>query len=176
MDLTLDSDEPKAPVDPSLYAESSLREKIIEHTFIAGLLRVLWLSGKRDIEVLRTEVDRDGYDIVLHCNGILRHVQLKSSYREATTARVDARTALEGKPSGCILWILFDQRTLELGPYLWFGGKPGERLPALGDKVARHSRPNAQGIKAERPGLRTISRGSFTKLKTMDELIAALFG
>ena len=62
-------------------------------------------------------------DIVLHCNGILRHVQLKSSYREATTARVDARTALEGKPSGCILWILFDQRTLELGPYLWFGGK-----------------------------------------------------
>jgi hypothetical protein len=142
----------------------------------ADLLRVLWLRGRRDIEVLRTEVDRDGYDIVLHCNGILRHVQLKSSYREATTARVDARTALEGKPSGCILWILFDQRTLELGPYLWFGGKPGERLPALGDKVARHSRRNAQRIKAERPGLRTISRGRFTKLNTMDELITALFG
>lgn len=151
-------------------------EKIIEHAFIAALLRVLLLRGKRDIEILRTEVDRDGYDIVLLCNGILRHVQLKSSYQEATTASVDARTALEGKPSGCILWILFDQRTLELGPYLWFGGRPGERLPALGDKVARHSRPNAQGIKAERPGLRTISRGSFTKLNTMDELITALFG
>jgi hypothetical protein len=113
----------KAPADPSLHAESSLREKIIEHAFIAALLRVLWLRGKRDIEILRTEVDRDGYDIVLHCNGILRHVQLKSSYQEATTAKVDARTALEGKPSGCILWILFDQRTLELGPYLWFGGQ-----------------------------------------------------
>jgi hypothetical protein len=107
VDLTPDSDVPKAPVDPSLYAESSLREKIIEHAFIADLLRVLWLRGRRDIEVLRTEVDRDGYDIVLHCNGILRHVQLKSSYREATTARVDARTALEGKPSGCILWIFW---------------------------------------------------------------------
>jgi hypothetical protein len=176
VDLTPDSDVPKAPVDPSLYAESSLREKIIEHAFIADLLRVLWVRGRRDIEVLRTEVDRDGYDIVLHCNGIQRHVQLKSSYREATTARVDARTALEGKPSGCILWILFDQRTLELGPYLWFGGKPGERLPALGDKVARHSRPNAHRIKAGRPGLRTISRGRFTKLDTMDELITALFG
>jgi len=178
VDLTPDPDVSKAPVvvDPSLYAESSLREKIIEHAFIADLLRVLWLRGRRDIEVLRTEVDRDGYDIVLHCNGILRHVQLKSSYREATTARVDARTALEGKPSGCILWILFDQRSLELGPYLWFGGKPGERIPALGDKVARHSRPNAQRIKAERPGLRTISRGRFTKLNTMDELITALFG
>jgi hypothetical protein len=33
-------------------------KKIIEHAFIADLLRVLWLRGRRDIEVLRTEVDR----------------------------------------------------------------------------------------------------------------------
>jgi hypothetical protein len=74
--------------------DSSLREKIIEHAFVADLLRELWLRGRRDIEMLRAEVDRAGYDIVLHCNGVLRHVQLKSSHRAAATSKVDAKLAL----------------------------------------------------------------------------------
>src|SRR5438309_1705853 len=92
--------------------DSSLREKIIEHAFVADLLRTLWLRGRRDVEVLRAEVDRGGYDVVFHCNRVQRYVQLKSSHREASTAKVTVSLKLKDKPSGCVVWILFDEKTL----------------------------------------------------------------
>ena len=127
-------------------------EKIIEHAFIAALLRVLLLRGKRDIEILRTEVDRDGYDIVLHCNGILRHVQLKSSYQEATTASVDARTALEGKPSGCFFGYCSTRERSSWDLTSGLGADPENdfrrlvtRSPATVDPTRKASRPSARG-------------------------------
>jgi len=165
------------PGDRSAHsADSSLREKIIEHAFVAELLRTLWRRGQRDVEVLRAEVDRGGYDVVLHCNGVMRHVQLKSSHRGASTAKITASLKLKDKPSGCVIWILFDQETLELGPYLWFGSEPGSALPDLGDKVAKHSKANSQGEKLARPGLREMARRSFTELQSMDEVVGRLFG
>ena len=160
----------------SLYADSSLREKIIEYAFVGELLRNLWRRGRRDIEVLRAEVDRGGYDLVLHCNGVSRYVQLKSSHREAATARVTVNLKLAEKTSGCVIWILFDQETLELGPFLWFGGKPGERVADLGTKIAKHTKANSRGEKNERPGFRVVSRGSFTKFDSVAAVIEALFG
>src|SRR5690348_11942590 len=80
---------PGTCVEPALYTDASLREKILEHILIGELLRVLWQTGRRNIEVLRAEVDCGGYDLVLEANGIIRHIQLKSSYRGASTAEVD---------------------------------------------------------------------------------------
>ena len=82
---------------------------------MACLLRCLWRRGLRDIEVLRAEVDRAGYDLVLESNGVLRHVQLKASYRYAKTARVGININLAQKPSGCVLWIWFDPDSMDLG-------------------------------------------------------------
>ncbi len=177
----MDSAATTAPTIPnpkaaSLYADSSLREKIIEYGFVGELLRVLWRRGRRDIEVLRAEVDRGGYDLVLHCNGTSRYLQLKSSHSEAATAKVTVNLKLAEKTSGCVIWILFDQDTLELGPFLWFGGKPGERVRDLGTKIAKHTKANSHGRKTDRPALRVVSRGSFAKLASMDAVIEALFG
>jgi len=77
------------------FLESGLREKVLEHLFVGDLLRCLWRKGVRDIEVLRAEVDRAGYDLVLECNGVLRHVQLKSSHRSAKTRDVKIHVNLE---------------------------------------------------------------------------------
>jgi hypothetical protein len=164
------------PNAAALYADSSLRETIIEYGFVGELLRVLWRHGRRDIEVLRAEVDRGGYDLVLHCNGVSRHVQLKSSHRKAATAKVTVNLKLAEQLSGCVVWIMFDQETLELGPFLWFGGKPGDRIADLGTKVARHTKANSRGSKTARPGLRVIPRASFTKLESMAAVIDRLFG
>jgi hypothetical protein len=161
---------------PALFLDSSLREKLIEHVFVGDLLRLLWRRNTLDVEVLRAEVDRGGYDLVLECNNVLRHIQFKSSHRGAKTSEVTVNLKLADKPSGCVIWVLFDQETLQLGPYLWFGGAPGLRLPALGDKIARHSKADSSGHKAERPNLRIVRRRCFTELKTMDEVIDALFG
>jgi hypothetical protein len=156
-------------------AESSPREKVLEHIFIGDLLRTMWCKGIYDVEVLRPEVDRGGYDVVFECKGIIRHVQLKASYTTAKTASVSVNMNLSRKPNGCIIWMRCDPTTMDLGPFLWFGGTPGEPLPSLGDKIARHSRGNSQGHKAERPNIRSLQKGRFTKLDSMEEVIEALF-
>jgi hypothetical protein len=160
----------------ALYLDSSLREKLLEHVFVGDLLRVLWRRGTFDAEVLRPEVDRGGYDLALECDHVFRHVQLKSSHRGAKTAAIAINLKLAAKPSGCVIWVLFDPDTLELGPFLWFGGTPGKPLPPTGDRVARHSKADALGRKAERPNLRVVRRSRFTVLATMEDVVAALFG
>jgi hypothetical protein len=163
-------------VDAALYLESSLREKILEHVLVGDLLRALWRAGRRDIEVLRAEVDRGGYDLVLQANGIVRHIQLKSSYAASSTADVNVHVNLARKPGGCVLWVLFDPTSFTLGPFLWLGGAPGQPLPDLGAKVARHSKGDRDGYKAERPNHRTVGKGKFTRLNSMEEVVGALFG
>lgn len=157
------------------FRESSLREKIVEHLFVGDLLRCLWRAGERDIEVLRAEVDRAGYDLVMEANGVVRHVQFKTSTRKAKTALAKINTALADKPSGCVVWIRFDPDSMELGPFLWFGGNPGDRLPSLGDRVAKHTKGDSTGKKAERPNIRTVGKGKFSRLSTMDEVAGTLF-
>ena len=156
--------------------DSSLREKLLEHLFVGELLKSLWRQDRRDIEVLRAEVDRGGYDLVLECNGIVRHVQLKSSRRGAKTDSVDIQMQLTAKPCGCVVWIYFDEVSLDLGPFLWFGSEPGKCLPNLGDKLARHSKANSSGVKSLKTKHREVPRTRFVTISTMDELIARFFG
>jgi hypothetical protein len=168
---------PPLPASPSIEpAHSSAREKVLEHLFVGELLRCLWRRGIRNMEVLRAEVDMGGYDLVLEANKVLRYVQLKSSHRTSATANVPVNINLEGKPGGCVVWMKFDPETVELGPYLWFGAKPGEPALSLGSKIARHSKGDKNGVKAFRPNIRVLSIGRFQKLGSIDEVVDALFG
>lgn len=157
-------------------AHSSTREKVLEHLFVGDLLRCLWRHGRRDIEVLRAEVDKGGYDIVLEANGVIRHVQLKSSHLTAATSEVGINVGLAAKPSGCVLWIKFDPESMQLGPFLWFGGAPGAPLPSLGERVGKHSKGDRNGFKAHRPNIRLLRRGQFESLPAIDDVVQALFG
>jgi hypothetical protein len=65
--MTKRPDRPEGTLDTSHFLQSSLREKLLEHLFIGELLRRLWRLGRRDIEVLRAEIDASGYDLVLEC-------------------------------------------------------------------------------------------------------------
>jgi hypothetical protein len=157
-------------------ADSNLREKIIEHLLIGDLLRCLWRKGIRDVEVLRSEVDRSGYDLVLEARGVVRHIQLKSSHKQAKTASVNAHVGLNLRPSACVIWILFDPDTMELGPYLWFGAAPGQPIMTLGEQIARHSKGNSKGYKTERANHRVVKRGRFEVLTTIDDIARRLVG
>lgn len=161
---------------PAGTSQSSTREKVLEHLFVGDLLRCLWRQGAHDIEVLRAEVDKGGYDLVLEANGVIRHVQLKSSHREAATQRVGININLARKPSGCVLWIQFDPASMELGPFLWFGSEPGKALPPLGDRIGKHTKGDKDGRKAERPNIRVLTRGQFQALPTIEAVARALFG
>lgn len=157
-------------------SHSSTREKVLEHLFVGELLRCLWRRGSRDIEVLRAEVDKGGYDLVLEANGVLRHVQLKSSHRTAATREVGVNVHLARKPCGCVIWIQFDPGTMELGPFLWFGAAPSSPLPPLGERLGRHTKADSNGVKAERPNIRLLRKSQFEVLPDMDAVAQALFG
>ena len=162
----------------SVHSEqSSYREKLLEHLFIGEVLRALWSKGVTDAELLRPEVDCAGYDVVITCNKIMRHIQLKASHLDSATARQSVNLRLADKPGGCVVWMRFDPTTLELGPFLWFGDSPGKPLPDIRElPVAKHTKGNAHGIKAERPNIRVVSRGQFEAVGTITALIQKLFG
>ena len=60
----------------SLY--STLRERIVEHVFVGEALRTLWRRGVTDVEVLRSEFDAHGYDLVMGRGKIVRPIQFRS--------------------------------------------------------------------------------------------------
>jgi len=171
-----------ATLDPTMselphIQNSSYREILIEHLLVGEIMRRLWLRGITQFEVLKPQVDDSGYDLVLEANGFVRHVQLKSSFDTAVTGQVKASLKLLSKPSACVLWVRFDPQTFALGPFLWFGGGPGERLPDITDfRVARHTRGDSKGVKKERPNQRFIPRSKFSKLMGFNELVSQLFG
>ena len=65
------------------YLHSTLRERIIEHVFVGDALRRLWQRGVTDVEVLRSEFNAGGYDLVMSYRKIVRHIQLKTTSQTA---------------------------------------------------------------------------------------------
>ena len=155
---------------------SSYREMLLEHLFAGEIMRHVWLSGVKRLEILKPQVDDGGYDLVLEAGNIVRHVQLKATFHGSTVRRFNVNLGLAQKPSGCVVVLLFDPKSLALGPFLWFGGSPGKPLPSLGNRIARHTRATAQGIKGTRPHIRMLRRSSFKQVATVSGLAKLLFG
>lgn len=156
---------------------SSFREKLIEHLFVGELLKLSWQRGECDLEVAKPEVDNSGYDLIAEANKVVRHIQLKASYKGGKTTTQKIHKKLAEKPSGCVVWIYFDSETLVLGPFYYFGGMPGEQLPAIDkSKDVKHTRGNRYGQKAERPNIRKLNKGSFRRCDTIADIHSALFG
>ena len=156
---------------------SSYREKLIEHLLIGELLKFSWQTKDFSLEISKPEVDRSGYDIVAEANGIIRHIQLKATFIGSTTTTHKVHISLAKKPSGCVVLIYFNNETLDLGPYYYFGASPGQPLLSIEHlKTARHTKGDATGLKSERPNIRILNKGSFIELRTIHDLYIQLFG
>ena len=75
-----------------------------------------------------------------------------------------------------MIWLIFDPATLEIQSFLWFGAAPGTVMPSLGERVARYTRGDRLGRKGERAMIRVVKRSAFQELRSMQEVIRALFG
>ena len=93
-------------VSSSHYVHSTLRERIIEHVFVGEALRKLWQRGVTDVEVLRSEFDAGGYDVVMGLRKIVRHIQFKTITVGGKANSVNVSMRLMDKPSGCVIWIV----------------------------------------------------------------------
>lgn len=155
---------------------SSYREKLIEHLFAGELLKLSWLEHECGLEIAKPEVDNSGYDIIAECFGIVRHIQLKASHTSSSTAQHKIHTKLADKPSGCMVWIIFDEETLEFKEFLFYGDQAGEPLPSIDKlKVAKHTKGNKDGIKNERPNIRVINKNQFKSMTSINSLYTELF-
>ena len=172
----LQQDRPRtASPREALTHSSSMREKVFEHLLLAELGLELMHRGV-EFEVLHGETDRDGYDVIIEAGSILRHIQLKVTILGGARADVSVNTRLAAKPAGCVVWLTFDPATRSFTAIRWFGNPPGQPLPELGGKVARHSRGNAQGVKAYRDGHRIVAANRFKPIDDIAHLADKLFG
>jgi hypothetical protein len=158
------------------FIHSTLRERIVEHVFVGEALRRLWQLGVTDVEVLRSEFDAGGYDLVMARGRVTRHIQFKTKIVGGKTDEVKISLKLMEKPSGCVIWIVVTPDLL-FDHYLWFGAGPGEPLPDISPfAVAKHSKGTAEGEKNERPNHRKVRISRFEKVASLDEILLRLFG
>jgi hypothetical protein len=169
--------------DVKYYKYSTFFEQMTEHVFISEVLQEAFFRYGIIIEVLRSEIDTSGYDIVLECNGFPRHIQLKTSKSDSKTINQNINSALLEKPSGCVIWILREEPDKEDNnqrmklSYLYFGDKPGKALPSLEHfRVGKHAKANSKGVKTERQSIRVIPKSKFEIVPETKELLEVLFG
>jgi hypothetical protein len=157
------------------FLRSRDRENLVEHVFIAEVLQECWFVREQPIEVLKAEVDAYGYDLVLECSGVIRHVQLKASEFGGRTRRQSINRLLEQKVGGCVVWVLFahDEAAGRIRlRYLYFGGRrPRDRIPSLGEVVARNPRS-----KNPRSNTRVLDIKQFEEIPTTAALLKRMFG
>jgi hypothetical protein len=162
--------------ESSHYIHSTMRERIVEHVFVGFALRRLWQLGIRGVEVLRSEFDAGGYDLVMSYRKVVRHIQFKTVLEGGKAANVKVSVKLMEKPAGCVIWIVISPK-LELKSFRWFGDAPGKPLPDITDlKLAKHTKGNAEGTKLEKLNHRIVPRSHFEHLLTLDAVLNRLFG
>lgn len=159
--------------------DSTAFEKMIETAFLRDVLEEMWFGRGEIVDVMHSSLDAFGFDLVLETNGVLRHVQLKARRRGGKNASLKINTKLGERVSGCVVWMEWaraaDRNAMEID-YRWFGGPPGMPLPPLGDRVAKHAKANALGVKNERKGIRVLPLGQLERLESIRELTDRLFG
>ncbi len=151
---------------------SSYREKLIEHLFVGELLKLSWLHQACSLEIAKPEVDNSGYDLIAEAEGRIRHIQLKTSIIGGKTSSQKVHTKLAEKPSGCVVWIYFNEITLHLGPFFFFEVN-AEKLEPF--KIAKHTKGNKDGFKAERQNIRVVPKGRFTEIDSIEGVYSRLF-
>jgi hypothetical protein len=172
-DIVTDLDD----IDPVCH--STAWERLLELTLMSELTQEAWFGRRQILDVMHSTVDAFGHDVVLECGRVLRHVQLKSRALSAGTSKYSINLELTERPSGCVIWMgwerLPDTDRVRM-EYRWFGGEPGEPLGGLGDRRAKHTRANSQGIKSSREALREVRLTQFEKLTGVPHLLDKLFG
>jgi hypothetical protein len=151
------------------------RENLVEHVFISEILQECWFVREQPIEILRSEVDAYGYDLVIECNSILRHVQLKATDSWTQPRKQTVNRFLEKKAGGCVVWVVV-RRELDAGritlSYRYFGGKrPRDRMPSLGETPAINPRS-----KTLRSNMRLLDFRQFDPIPTTPALLDRMFG
>ena len=109
--------------DPNfIYQNSRFFENLLEHRFLFDLRRHLVLnSTPRLVNVLKSEVDAYGFDLVLSVADRSLHVQMKTRSGSPPPNAYELSEALWVLPNACAIWMLYDPSKLEPTSYYLIG-------------------------------------------------------
>lgn len=133
-----------------IYRNSRFFENLLEHRFIFDLMRHLVLNSEPQlVNVLKSEVDAFGFDLVLSVADRSTHVQMKTRSGLPPHNPYELSEALWSLPNACAIWMLYDIATLEPSGYyiLGFPMPPMESFPRserMGFRKVRMQHANHQ--------------------------------
>ncbi len=154
---------------------STYREKTIEHLFIGEVLRYFWRNGETNVEVLRCEFDRGGYDLVISRGSVSRFIQFKTALIDSSVKDVKVSLNLVAKPNACVVLIMVDD-ALNLAGFKWFGAGVGLPFPDIKSMgIAKHTKANSKGIKSERIDHRLLKLSVFESCADIEDIIGKFF-
>ncbi|QRM18433.1 hypothetical protein GBK02_02965 [Dechloromonas sp. TW-R-39-2] len=162
----------------ALATRSSYVENVLTHSMIAALAGELW---RRDPEVrmdiLRTEVDESGFDLVLTMSGRTRFVQIKQVNSEGKNKSFSVRTDFTLMPGSCVVVIVHRDFDLAIEGYRYFGATPNDPMPSVDgfNSSVLPGRRDKEGNKKVREHYRDIPGPRFRKLPSVSDLLDALF-
>jgi hypothetical protein len=151
------------PVDRS--RNSHAYENLVEHVFLADLLRQMWYDREEVVEVAKAQVDSWGYDLVLTVGSKTRHVQLK------TSVPADVSELLIKREGGCVVAVLPSEDAQRVCYRVWEDKSSFSNLPNARRKVYRRGSEERQ----KRSGHRKVSAGLFSKPMSISGLCEVLF-
>lgn len=157
--------------------KSKFFEKLIEHRFIADIMAHAWFTYKKEVKIIRCEVDSSGYDLILDCESIFRYIQLKTSITTSKRSYQKFNISLLTQENPCIIWIIYryDKKKNDLDfKYYFWGTELGKRKPK--ESAYKSTRQKTPGGKRGRLcNVRNIPKGQFSEANIF-ELFIKLFG
>ena len=151
---------------------SSRREKLLENLFSGEVLRELWCRGIYEVDLLHSDIDASGYDVVLELPNGVRHIQLKALTKRK---QIIANGKIVDRQSGCIIVMIVSEEDLSFTEFLWFGNllnEPCSDIRTLPE--ARHTKGDSTGAKAKRLDSYKLSVGKFERLPDLPAVIDKL--
>jgi hypothetical protein len=124
------------PTPIFIYQNSRFFENLLEHRLLFDLARHFALhSPPRLLNVMRSEIDAFGVDLVLSMSGVTCQIQMKTRSGKPSPSPYDISESLWRTPNAFVLWMLYDARSLEPTSYYLLGGpfprmedfRPGKR-------------------------------------------------
>lgn len=93
---------------------SNFRESMVEHRFIAELMEYCWQRDFFDIQVLHSEIDDSGYDLVVSIKNNTSFLQLKVTSEESRVCEFPIHQNLVSKPNAFILLIEYEKSNISI--------------------------------------------------------------
>ena len=94
---------------------SKLREQIVEYRFLSDLF-IYCAAQNKELELLKSEHDSFGYDIILKIDSVIKYIQLKSKKEDGSTSIWDIRKSLleNGDGTVILLEIIYQKKNIKL--------------------------------------------------------------